>query len=193
MNRFRRKSLLALAILVFAPQSIGAEPVDIADALRSATNTAELDLAVGEFERSRLQLAEKLGSLLADAKTAERKARYCFVLGEMGLGTAAEVLAANLMVEVATPMEYTRIPLWGKHPCQEALAKLGPQARGVTIRLLSKPGSAKLRSAALRVLQVAEGSKGAVRVLGGALEGASPEQRRGLEEALALARLEAGS
>ena len=65
-------------------------------------------------------------------------------------------------MEVEAPDEYTKRPLWGRYPCQEALAKIGKPSEWRLIEILSRTEREEVKAAALKVIQDIEGWRGAV-------------------------------
>lgn len=169
-----------------------AEPPGVPDALRQAKTEQEMDRVIADFNQSNLNLIQNLSSFLNEAKSQESKVRACFLLGEIRNPRATRVLLDNLFVEADVPTQNTRIPLWGRYPCQDALAKIGKPTEHTLLELLSSSASDQAKNAALKILQHIEGWRGAVFVLEQAWERAGLEERKGLEKALQQAKKEAG-
>jgi hypothetical protein len=130
-------------------------------------------------------------AFLREAKTREAKIRACFLIGEIRNPRATNVLIENILVTADVPTHYTRIPLWGPYPCQDALAKIGKPAEWRLIQLLSGTESNEMKAGALKVIQHIEGWRGAVLVLEEAWEKAGVHERKNLTPILERARKEA--
>jgi HEAT repeat protein len=186
------KAAAALSVIGFSLAALGAAPNEarVVQELRNATSEAAMDQVIADFNQSRVNLINDLVRLLREAPSAEKKGRVCFVLGEVDNGRSVRPLIENLLVEVSVDEASTRRPLWGKFPCQDALAKMGKPAEFQLIDILSNSESESVRAGAFDVLRKIEGWRGTIFVLEQAVDGAEIGQRGRLEKALEKARKE---
>lgn len=186
--------VLAATIISLAPFSVcAAGPPETLNALRQAKSEKELDQVIAEFNRSNIELIQSLTEFLGEAKTPEAKVRACFLLGETRSPRATRALVEHILLQVESPERYTKTPLWGPYPCQDALAKIGKAAEDVLLETLAGHSGHEVKAAALKVLQRIEGWRGAVFMLEQAWERAGLEERKSLEKIIEQARKEAGS
>jgi hypothetical protein len=181
-------SLLVATSLAAFVVGAAQQSSQIVKALRGAGSEAEMDRAVGQFAEAHSALVHEVGGLLTETKTPGLKVRACFVLGMTRSPQAVGYLIENIAVQADVPERYTSLPLWGRYPCQEALARIGKPAERSLFAVLSRSGDVELRASILKVLELIEGRRGAVLVLEEALERAEGDERKSLEAALESAK-----
>lgn len=185
--------IVALSLFHLRPCRAEVGPMESVQTLRQAKSEAEMDQAIEDFSRSNVRLVDDLVAFLQETKTQETKTRVCFLLGEMRNPRSTRPLIENILVKAEVPETYTKEPLWGANPCQEALAKIGKPAEWQLIEILTGNEREEVKAAALKVIQKIEGWRGAVFVLEQSWEKAALDKREELGKALERARKHPGN
>ena len=67
------------------------------------------------------------------------KVKIIYLLGELRVLAATDVLIENINLTAERMDPKTRIAKWGRHPAQEALIKIGPYASRMIMNIIASP------------------------------------------------------
>jgi HEAT repeat protein len=189
----------SLLCLVLAARVYGSEPTAqeespgaLVDRLAAAKSPSEMDELTREAVQQRIQLTEKLADLLRSSTSPELKARICFLLGAYRAERTVNELIQNIDLDTGIHGEKSKIPLWGRFPCMEALVYIGRPAREKLVHLLATREEKTVRQQALEALISIEG-RNAIGLLQESLEHSQGEEARRVRGALEDIKKQFGS
>jgi len=156
MKRIFQVSLLMLFILTCF-RAVGEEKTMPRDPMSILETTK--NLSIEDFEKAMLEIRHhrdsvisRLIELLSTEKSEEKKVRICYILGEHRNPSAIPILINNLLLKSEIDDPYTKLPLWGPYPAQQALMKIGHKAIPEMIKILKDSNEEKRRELACGVI-----------------------------------------